>query len=126
MTRARTFVALFAVAVAILATVGSAPARAELAVTASYFGSEDCGAITISGAAGTRYQIFAEQADGTYTAVSGGMLKESGSVSTGVVPTGVVGNGTPMFMVRAWNMNGECLWLSVPISANDDHLWGWS
>lgn len=126
MTRSRILASLFAGLAALLAIASSPAARAELAVTASYFGGDDCGVITVTGAAGTRFQIYAEQPNGTYALLTGGALKDTGSVSTGVVPTGVIGNGTPMFMVRMWNMNGECQWIPVSISANDDHMWGWS
>ena len=126
MNRTRFFALLLACAATLLAIASSPRAQAQLAADANYFGSDDCGAITVTGAPGTRYQIFGEQSDGSYVLISAGMLKDSGSVSTGVVPTGVIGNGTPMFMVRAWNASGDCEWIPVSISASDDHLWGWS
>ncbi len=100
-------------------------ATAELSASAVYSGSDEQGVITIQAAPRTRFQVFAEQPDGSLVQVGCGMVTDQGSAWVGVVPNGVLGNGLPMFMVRVGNLSGESLWLSVPIGESDDHLWGW-
>lgn len=126
MTRTRSLALLLASALAVLVAVAITPAvRAEIPATATYTGTDELGVVTVTAPAGTRYQIYAEQADGTYTFAAGGTLSCTGAASVTLAPSGVIGNGTPMFVVKVSNTAGEVLWLSVPISENDDYLWGW-
>jgi len=100
-------------------------AEAELTASAVYSGSDEAGVIAIQAAPMTPFQVFAELPDGSLAQLCAGMVPNSGSAWIGAVPTGVLGNGMPMFMVRVWDSSGDSLWLSVPISESDDYLWGW-
>lgn len=126
MTRARFLAFISVCALALGALAISPAARAAEVGNATYAGSEDSGVITVTGASGTRYQIFAEQPDGSYALATCGMIKDAGSASVGVISMGVVGNGTPMFMVHVWTASGADEWIPLSVSVNDDHLWGWS
>ena len=66
----------------------------------------------------------ANQANGTYTTVSTGNIGLLGSLSVGVVGSGVPGNNTPSWYVT---FNDPAYgYMTVGVKGpSDDDLWGW-
>jgi hypothetical protein len=74
-------------------------ASADLSHSAIYEGTAQSGVITVTGPVGQNFAIRAEQPSGSYALIYSGTLGTTSTASVNAVPSGILGNDTPPFIV---------------------------
>ena len=100
----------------VLPLVGGSTAGATDASGAAYVSNGAWGVLTVSAPEGSCFQVWGEQADGTYAQVAGGVLPEGGSTVRFVPQAGLAADFAPQFFVVINGANGhEVLAVSDPL-----------